>query len=175
MITSFQFARMLREKLRGSAIATVDWPDYRMNGSLPYYRVTGRLDIGALFASVEIRVWQDFSVLKSVPPAVLCSERWMREGADWHNSPANGMCWILQEVWRDGMNWKDKSALAVLKEGRDWLINDVGCLINRHYTAFREGLTKWPKEWPFWSHYNEGAKEYERTERLRRADKSRRH
>jgi hypothetical protein len=160
---------MLREELRGGVVATVDYSSCRTKAGLPYYRVTGRLDIGPLFASVEVRVWQDFMVLKRVPPAVWCNESWMRDGPDWHNSRASGMCWILQEVWRDGMSWKGKSALAILKEGREWLINDVRCLINRHYVASCEGLTEWPNEWPFWSHYNEGAEEYERTERIRRS------
>ena len=157
MIQSFQFARLLAAELRGGTNVAV-WPDYREGE--PYYRVAGRLDTGALFASVEIRVWQDFSLLKQLPPAARCDEPWMSEGADWHNSREHGMCWVLREVWRDGMDWEGKRALAILVEGRQWLLNDVRCLINRHYSAFRDGLTRWPKEWSYWGHYARGSKEY---------------
>ena len=156
MITSFQFTRLLMGELRGGIRATVG----------PYYRLVGRLDTGVLLAKIEIRVWQDFNVLKEYPPPVWCHEPWMREGADWHNSRVSGMCWVLQEAWNDGMNWKGKRASAILEEGREWLLNDVRCLINRHYTAYRDGLTKWPKEWPYWDHETRGVEEYERQKSL---------
>jgi hypothetical protein len=168
MITSFQFARLLRAELRDGSLAIAVNPDMTRAEAPLYYRVTGRLDTGPLFAAVEIHVWQDFSILKTVPPAVWCRETWMRDDPDWHNSHVGGMCWILEEVWRDGLNWPGKSALSILNEGRTWLVNDVRCLINRHYVAYREELTDWPADWPFWQHYNEGAREYERAERIRR-------
>lgn len=157
MITSFQFARMLAAELRGGAVTTVEYL---------YYRVTGRLDIGARYVSVEIRVWQDFSVLKRVPPAVWCYESWMREGADWHNSRTDGLCWILEQLWCDAMSWKGKPARVILEEGRSLLVEGVRCLISRHYTATLEGLTRWPKEWDYWSHGESGAMEYNRQKQL---------
>lgn len=159
MIRSFQFARVIAAELREGSKAAV-WPDYRE--SEPYYRVTGRLDTGVVLASVEIRVWQDFAMLAQVPPSVWCREPWMRTGPDWHNSNTCGLCWVLGKAWCDVMSWEGKRALSVIQEGRNWLLNDVRSLIDRHYIASLEGLTSWPEEWPFWAHGDAGVREYER-------------
>lgn len=168
MITSYQFARKLAADFRRGAITTVDQPADALAGAPPYYRLFGRLDIGAALATVEIHVPQDFSVVRRVPPRVWCHESWMRDGADWHNNPRTGMCWVLEALWRHAMNWEEKSALAVINEGRQWLLASVRNLVSRHYTAELEGLTAWPEEWSFWAHFDEGIKEYEREEQCRR-------
>jgi hypothetical protein len=163
MITTFQFARMLAASLRGAAIKTV-WPRWCPAG----YRITGRMDAGPVVVPIEIHVWEDFDRLKMLPPLVWCKSPWMRDEADWHNSSATGMCWVLGEEWRDAMCSEDKRARAILEEGRSWLMNAVPCLISRHYTGFLEGLTKWPTEWQAWGHSDKGRKEYGRERRLAR-------
>ena len=60
------------------------------------------------------------------------------------------------------MSWEGKRARAILKEGTNWLMSAVSCLINRHHTGHLEGLTTWPKEWLAWAHYDTGRDEYER-------------
>lgn len=126
-----------------------------------WYRITGRLDTGVVIVALEVRIPWLFRGLKRFPPVVLCSEPWIKTGADWHNGPP--LCWVLHQEWRDAMSWKGKPVRAIVEEGRQWFLNGVRCLINRHYVAHLEGLTEWPAEWYFWGHGADGVREYERT------------
>lgn len=151
MSRSLKFAQLLAADLRAS---TVDQIAGRC------YRAAGRLDTGVVVVGVEIAVPWLFRDLKRRPPVVCCSEPWMKTGADWHNGPP--MCWVLPHEWRDAMNWKGKPVKAILAEGREWFLNGVRSLVNRHYSAHLDGLTNWPAEWTFWSHRGDGIREYER-------------
>jgi len=127
MITTFQFARLLAAPLRGAAIVTA-----RPKPPHPHYRVTGRLDTGVVVVPIEFQVWESSDQLKQCPPAVWCNEPWMRDDDDWHNNHGTGICWVLEDEWRDAMSWKGKRTIAILEERRDWFMNAVPCLINRH-------------------------------------------
>ncbi len=151
MSRSLKFARLLASDLRAATVEPV-------RGG--FYRVTGRLDTGVVVVRLEIRVPWLFRDLKRVPPVAWCREPWMKTGADWHNGPP--MCWVLPHEWHDAMRWNGKPVLAILREGRQWFLNGVRCLVNRHYTAHLEGLSTWPSEWAFWSHHGDGIREYER-------------
>ncbi len=156
MSRSLRFSRLLAAKLRGGRIEPA---------GPKYYKVIGRFDVGAIYVSLEVRVHWLFKDHKRNPPAVWCHEKWMKEGAEWHNGPP--MCWVLPEEWRDAMAWKGKPVQSILNEGAAWLLVGVKNLINRHYTAHEEGLSVWPKEWAFWAHYEEGVREYEREKAIR--------
>jgi hypothetical protein len=158
MSRSFKFSRMLAKTLRGSAVT----PIYGRG-----YLVTGRLDTGVVLVPISIVVPWLFRNLKRSPPEVRCEAPWMKVGADWHN--AGTMCWVIPDEWRDAMAWKGKSVRAIMGEGREWLFNNVRCLVNRHYCAHCDGLTTWPKEWPFWSHAGKGVQEYRSERQSRRA------
>jgi hypothetical protein len=125
--------------------------------------LAGLLDTRVVLASVVIIVPKRFKNLKASPPTVFCTEPWMRTGPDWHNGPP--LCWVLPDEWHDVMNWKGKPAAAILSEGRQWLLNAVSNLVNRHYVAHRENLAEWPAEWTFWNHYDAGVQDYKREKR----------
>jgi len=63
------------------------------------------------------------------------------------------------------MAWRGKPTEAIISEGKQLLLNDVRNLINRHYVAELDGLEKWPAEWKYWSHGDEGTREYEEERR----------
>lgn len=113
---------------------------------------------------VEIWVWQN--ALRQVPPKVWCRESWMRDDADWHNCGKGGMCWVLEEQWRDEMDRDDLPTDLFLGIGLRWLLTASINLIDRHYVGHFKKLKFWPKEWDAFSHFNEGAREYEREKRL---------
>lgn len=157
MSRSLTFARTLAAELRGAAVSP--------SRGLGYF-VTGRLDTSVVIVPVRIGVPWLFRDLKRHPPLAQCLAHWMKVGADWHN--AQTMCWVIPDEWRDAMAWRGKAVRVIMDEGREWFFNNVRCLINRHYSAHCDGLTTWPKEWPFWSHAGEGVQEYRREERSRR-------
>lgn len=167
MIETFLFAHSLEGDLRDGTTATID----------DYHRVSGRIytagKLTGKIVPVEIWVPCDLAVLKSVPPPVWCREEWMRDEPEWHNSARTGMCWVLQEQWRDGLDWSGKALPAVLQEARMWMFSAVRQLISRHYYGHLKALKTWPKEWDSWGHYQAGAKEYRRESRLRDPRKSR--
>ncbi len=118
------------------------------------------MDIGAALAQVTIDVPRGFNKLKREPPAVQSTEPWIRKSADWHSGDT--LCWVLAAEWCKAMSWRGKSVAAILSEGSQWLMVDVGRLLNRHYVAHLEKLSSWPSEWPFWAHGEEGTREYNR-------------
>lgn len=122
--------------------------------------------MGPVYVSVDVRVWWWFKDLKRIPPMATCHESWMKTGAEWHNGTS--MCWILPEEWRDAMAWPGKPVNDILTEGREWLLNNVRCLISRHYAAHLEGIEEWPEEWAYWDHFEGGAKQYARERRKTR-------
>lgn len=158
MSRSHTFARLLAEALRSGRL-------YVLPGTSrpPATLITGRLDTGVILAPVRIVVPGRFRDLKRSPPLVHCDENWMKTGADWHNGPP--MCWVLPDEWRDAMSWRGKPVRAIMAEGREWVMKGSACLINRHFSAHLDGLTDWPSAWAFWSHYDEGIKEYRQERR----------
>ena len=153
MIELDLFARGLATYLRGGTTETVD--DSR-------YQVTGQLDTGPVIAKVEIWIPQNFADLKRRPPPAWCHEPWMRDDNEWHNSAKSGMCWALNEEWRDELGWEGKPMWEFLQAARRWLLLAVPNLISRHYYGHLKGLKKWMPEWESWGHYSKGAKEYGR-------------
>lgn len=155
MSRSLKFARMISAELRYASVDAV-----RKN----HYIVKGRLDTGVTIVPIVVTISWLFRQLKTEPPKVCCLESWMKTGPEWHNGPP--LCWVLREEWHDAMSWKTKPVQAILDEGRDWLLRNTCCLINRHYTAHLDGLTAWPPEWKYWDHFDQGVKQYEREKRL---------
>jgi hypothetical protein len=152
MSRSLKFARLLAAELRDSSVI----PHYE-----GFLSVRGRLDVGGFIASIEVIVPQRFRIFKKYPPIVVCSEPWVKQGADWHNKES--LCWVIPDEWKDAMNWKGKPVARILAEGLAWLIKEVRCLLSRHYYAHLEGLECWSPEWPAWGHGVAGIREYKRT------------
>jgi hypothetical protein len=155
MSWSRRFALAIQQTLR---------EPHKLERRNPNYEVSGRLDIGSCFVGITVCVPISFNELKRNPPRVVCKEPWMKDGAEWHNSRSNGLCWVLANQWVDVMGWTGKSVTSIIDEGVKWLINDVTNLISRHYFAHCENLTSWPPEWDAWAHYGEGVKEYRHTD-----------
>lgn len=157
-----KFAHMLKAILRDGEVSFVHQD---RTGPLPlakrYWRVRGRLDIGATIARVEIWVPLFFRRFKYDPPLVRCMEPWMKWEVDWHN--LLWLCWVLDLEWRDAMNWRGKPPRTILDEGLAWLRDAVTRLLSQHYLAHLELQDKWSSDWPAWSHGNAGRKEYLRT------------
>lgn len=151
MSRSLRFANLLASELRGGSIEMV---------RARYYRVTGKLDIGVDFASVEIWVPWLFKKVKRGPPPVWCHEEWIRPGVDWHNLGEAGLCWVLPEEWRDAMNWKGKPVRAIMEEGRELFLRNTRSLITRHWVANAEDIDEWQDDWEAWSHSGKGREEY---------------
>lgn len=151
MSRSLKFARLLAAELRESSVMP---PRERHIG------VLGRLDVGAIIASVVVLVPERFEGLKQTPPLVLCAEPWVKKGADWHNK--DSLCWVIPDEWKDAMNWKGKPVADIMAEGLDWFLGGVRCLLSRHYHAHLEGIETWPPEWLAWGHGDAGVKEYKR-------------
>lgn len=144
-----KFASMIAAELRNPEVLAVPGVAHLVRGGL---------DTGATVAAVEILIPWLFRDLKTTPPIVRCTEPWMKTGADWHNGDV--MCWEIQERWRDEMGWKGKPVRAILTDGAHWLITSVRLLVNRHYVAHLEGLERWPEEWAYWKHGQEGVIQY---------------
>lgn len=151
--SSFVFAHTLKALLRHGVVETPD---------LSHFLVRGTLDVGAVLARIEIHVCQNFAMVIRKPPRVWCGEPWMRDGADWHNDRFGGMCWVLEDEWRDVLDGDGKQPRDQTVIGTTWLMNNVRSLVSRHYYAHLMRLKDWPKAWDAWAHYDKGAKQYER-------------
>jgi hypothetical protein len=86
----------------------------------------------------------------------------MRSEADWHNDKWSGLCWVLQEEWRDTLAGQVQSRRDLIQACVAWLMTNVESLISRHHYGHLTGMKKWSREWDAWGHFGEGAKEYER-------------
>lgn len=151
MTRSLKFARLIAAELRDSSVT----PPHK-----GFLCVQGLLDVGAVIASIRVFVPERFGTLKKVPPIVLCSEPWLKRGADWHNK--DFLCWVLPDEWKDAMNWKGKPVASIMAEGLEWFFCGVRCLLSRHFYAHLEGIEEWPPEWHAWGHGKAGVKEYKR-------------
>jgi hypothetical protein len=156
--TTFVFAHMLKSRLRRGVVRTPD---------ASHFLVSGALDIGAVIARIEIRVSKSFEDVLRKPPRVWCREPWMRSESDWHNDDVRGMCWVLDNEWRDVLSPEGRQERDLVAAGTEWLIDSVRSLASRHYYAHRVGLTAWPKEWVAWGHNSAGVLEYERLKNRR--------
>lgn|GEM_PF-2332888 len=161
MCRSLRFANSLAGRLRHPAVEAV-------KGC--FFRIEGRLYTNLRFVNIEIRVPWRFRSAKLFPPFVWCHEPWMRSGVAWHNlGDEYGLCWVHVEEWREFIAWRGKPVSNIVTEGTNWLFNNVGNLINRHYCAEIEGLTEWQPEWDDWKHDPAGEAEYRRARDKRRA------
>lgn len=149
MTRSLKFAHLLAAQLRDSSVVVA---------SKDALCVRGRFDVGAVFASILVLVPIRFDGLKKEPPLVLCSEPWVKQGADWHNK--HSLCWVIPDEWKDAMAWKGKPVAAIMAEGLAWFVEGVRCLLSRHYHAHLEGIETWPPDWLAWGHGDAGVREY---------------
>lgn len=156
------FSRLLATKLRNANVEVVD---FAHPGRGRHYRVTGNLDVPSALARVKVEVPLFFSELKRDPPSVWCLEKWMRNDPNWHNSNQTGMCWVLNDEWRDVMGCQGKSWKSVVDDGVRWLVNNSTNLISRHHLGDLEGIDDWPEEWEAWGHNEEGPRQYERSKK----------
>lgn len=154
MTRSFKFAGLVAAALRDSSVA----PPHK-----GFLCVRGHLDVGAVIASIVVLVPERFGDLKEHPPLVLCSESWVKQGADWHNK--DSLCWVIPDEWKDAMNWKGKRVADIMAEGLKWFLEGVRCLLSRHYHAHLEGIEVWPPEWLAWGHGDVGVREYRSAKR----------
>lgn len=154
--SSFVFAHALKSRLRHGVVKTLD---------RSHFLVRGTLDAGATLALIEMQVSKDFERVVRKPPRVWCKESWMRDGADWHNDRESGMCWVLEDEWRDVFSVSGRQPRDIVNVGTIWLMNNVQSLVSRHHYAHLMRLNDWPKEWDAWGHYDNGVKQYERANR----------
>ena len=154
MTRSLKFARFVATELRDPSVAPPN---------KGFICVRGHLDVGAVVASIVVYVPERFEHFKKRPPRVVCSEPWVKQGADWHN---NGyLCWVIPDEWKDAMNWKGKPVADIMAEGLAWFLGGVRCLLSRHYYAHLEGIETWLPEWPAWGHDDAGVREYRQAKR----------
>lgn len=153
MTRSLKFATLLAAQLRESSVVVI-------NKDLC---LRGRLDVGAVLATIKVLVPIRFGDLKKQPPRVFCSEPWMKQGADWHNN--DSVCWVIPNEWKDAMNWDGKPVADIMAEGLAWFLEGVRCLLSRHYHAHLEGIETWPPEWLAWGHGPAGVKEYKQAKK----------
>jgi hypothetical protein len=162
-VSSWAVAQRLKAKLRCGLV----------DSFTPFnYRVVGLFDAPAVLARVEIQIPFNFDVVIRKPPRAWCRESWMRSEPDWHNDATGGMCWVLEDEWRDILAAPERLDGDLVSAATLWLLNNVGSLITRHHYANLARLTAWPKEWDAWPHFDKGAEKYERT-RFQSAENSR--
>jgi hypothetical protein len=149
-----KFANLVAAELRDSSVVPTE---------KRLLCVRGRLDVGSVMAGIAVFVPERFEDLKKVPPIVVCSESWVKTGADWHNKDV--LCWVIPDEWKDAMNWKGKPVANIMTEGLAWLLGGVRCLLSRHYLAHLEGIETWPAEWSAWGHGDAGIREYKRAKK----------
>jgi hypothetical protein len=150
---SFIFAHTLKARLRNATVEPV--------GILRYV-VKGKIETETALASIEAQVSRNFQHVLNFPPVVWCHEPWMRSEPDWHNDKKSGMCWVLEEEWRDTLAVPVKHRRELIHGAVGWLITNVTSLISRHHYGEMTGRKKWAPEWDAWAHFGEGAKEYRR-------------
>lgn len=153
--SSLMLAHTLKARLRKGTVTSL---------ASPFFLVEGKLKIGSALARVEIFVNKDFEIVLKIPPTVRCLEPWMRCHEDWHNSSLMGMCWVLEDEWRDTMA-AEKSDDNLFEFAAGWLLASAASLANRHHYAYLANLTVWKKEWEAWGHGAKGVAEYERSRR----------
>ena len=105
-------------------------------------------------------------------PEVFCFAPWMKVGDDWHVNNEKKLCWDLSYRWTDYLSEIRKK--ADLQEVEDfavmWCLNSTKSLIHKHLLANDCGFTEWQKDWKYWSHSLEVAREdYLRENRYRRS------
>ena len=110
-------------------------------------------------AEIVIRITPDWI---GQIPSVWCKENWMKSGADWHASKDGMICYELDLRWTEECRsvLHKEGAIAVARYCAAWLLKSVSWLVYRHHYAHVMGIQKWPPEWPFWPHGDEGRKLY---------------
>jgi hypothetical protein len=149
------------------------WPDCRIEEepSAEWVTLYGRLplQIGGIdtvqSAEIEVRIGPNWINLM---PSVWCKESWMKVGADWHAGKGGIICYELDLRWTElCQNVHDSEGVAAAaRYGATWLFKSVAWLIYRHHYAHVMGIQKWPPEWPFWPHGDEGRKLYSESSKV---------
>lgn len=155
--SSFVFAHTLKARLRHGVVVSL---------GRSHFLVRGTLDAGAVLAKIEIQVSEDLHWIIQTPPRVWCREPWMRSEPDWHNDREGGMCWVLENEWRDVLSGDGRQPCDLIDVATGWLFHNVKSLVSRHHYGNLVRLNAWPKEWDAWAHYDNGAKQYERRKQI---------
>lgn len=128
--------------------------------------VTGNLPLTAGGVGVRSTARSVFEVSQYWPqtiPQVWCLEPWVRrEPPHWHAGKGGLLCVEF------GLNWARELTSMVETHthgstadfAAEWLLNSTRKVLNMHHFAFRNGITKWPKEWEScsWPHDPKAAK-----------------
>jgi len=130
---------------------------YRAEGQLP---LRTHSESGETSAPVIILVhpnWMDR------PPKAFSSADFIRHEVDWHVQADGSLCHVLPHQWSWQLDqwWQQGADMSqVADSAAGWCCRNLDSLITRHLHGHRFGLTKWPKLWGQWSHYQEGIDEF---------------
>lgn len=160
-LESFLFADRLRTHLRDGSLRFALEHFGSLRFEPEHFVVEGGLPTPLTIARVRIWVWGD-ALLPCRPPRVWCMEPWIRYAAEWHSGKANGLCWVLAEQWRDEMAHGGITPRILVDVGTNWLIEGASSLIDRHFVGHQRKLTRWPRKWRAYEHFEFGAHQYER-------------
>lgn len=100
------------------------------------------------------------------PPTAFCFADFIRHETDWHVQVDGSLChvlphewaWQIDQWWQQGIEMEQ-----IVDRASAWCWQNVDSLITRHLLGHRIGLTKWPKQWGQWSHYQQGIDEFYRS------------
>jgi hypothetical protein len=164
------FASVIRKRLDPAAAIGMGTPYKSWHGALKarptWFRAEGQLalrthrECGETSAPVKILVHSEWM---QVAPVVFCGADFIRQETDWHIQDDGSLCHVLAEQWRWqlGQWWEQGTDIGqVVDRAAIWCCQNVDSLITRHLHGHRIGLTKWPKQWEQWSHYQQGIDEF---------------
>jgi hypothetical protein len=131
-----------------------------------WYRAEGHLalrthgELGETTAPVRILVHPEWV---EIAPVVFCDANFIRREIDWHVQNDGSLCHVLAQQWRWqlGQWWEQGIEIGQLVDtAATWCCQNVDSLVTRHLHGHRIGLTKWPKLWRQWSHFQKGVDEF---------------
>jgi len=127
-----------------------------------YSCVGGKIPIGRIYAKINVLVHRKISHVITKPPIVFCQERWMKDDDDWHNDSETGMCWVVEDQWKEVLAPLKNTGDELIQQATDWIIIAASSLVYRHYYGHIHNLDEWPERWEAYSHGKDGRKEYRR-------------
>jgi hypothetical protein len=116
-------------------------------------------------ARCEIRVFPDWT---SILPEVLCSESWVRSGADWHAGDGY-LCYVFDDEWQDLVSFvrSEEGQVPAATYAANLCLRNTRWLLYKHHIASITNMTKWPANWPGRPHSpQEARKQYLREKSL---------
>lgn len=167
---ALSFAAAVHRQLDPAAVIGVGTPRTSWQDTLKahstWFRVAGPLalrthgEMGETSVLVKILIhprWME------VAPVVFCGADFIRQDINWHVQSDGSLCHVLtqQWSWQLGQWWDQGYDIDLLMiNAAIWCCQNVDSLITRHLHGHRIGLTKWPKQWGQWSHYQKGIDEF---------------